>query len=62
MLGGSLGWQPAKLTRCTRHQRSNTNHPAPEGTPGRKKRPRQVSYLFGKVLMSTFRKAWFRNI
>ena len=36
--------------------------PAPEGTLGRKKRPRQVSYLFGKVLMSTFRKVWFRNI
>ena len=39
-----------------------TFHPAPEGTLGRKKRPRQVSYLFGKVLMSTFRKVWFRNI
>ena len=37
-------------------------HHAPEGTLGRKKRPRQVSYLFGKVLMSTFRKVWFRNI
>ena len=38
------------------------DHPAPEGTLGQKKRPRPVSYLFGKVLMSIFRKFYFRNI
>ena len=37
-------------------------HHAPEGILGRKKRPRQVSYIFGKVLMSTFWKVKFRNI
>ena len=36
--------------------------PCPWRDPRLKKRPRQVSYLFGKVLMSTFRKLKFRNI